>query len=88
MKKEILKNSNNDWPSKSGNLLSDLTNGEITSVDFGKSIPEIGFDVDEWNRHYGPNRPQSVRESERFYLEQSNRRRASNGLPPLTSNNY
>lgn len=69
--------------SKTGNLLSDLLPESDGKVDFGGNLKSIGFDVDEWNRCYGENRPQSTKDLELYYLGICNAARKKNGLEPL-----
>ena len=37
---------------ETGNLISDLTNGEVKKIPFGGDTPEIGFSLSEWQKAY------------------------------------
>lgn len=65
------------------NIISNLTDGKITSIPFGESVPELEFDVNEWNRCYGSNRSEHTKMLERKSLEDCNKERKLNGLQPI-----
>ena len=65
------------------NIISELTEKKITSIEFGSSIKELEFDVQEWNRHYGENRSDKIKEKENFFRHECNKERIKNGLNPI-----
>lgn len=64
-------------------LISDVTNSELTKVSYGDSIPEMKFDINEWIRCYGQNRPLSTVKLEIYYRDKCNKERKLNGLNPI-----
>lgn len=66
----------------SENLISELTNGQQSSVEFGAK-ERLGFDADLWIKTYGSERPESTRKLEDYYRNISNEARIRNGFQPL-----
>lgn len=70
-------------PMENGNIISLLTDSKINSIQFGESVPQLEFDVNEWNRCYGSNRSEHTKNMESKSLEDCNKARKLNALQPI-----
>lgn len=69
---------------ETGNLISDLTNGEVTKIPFGGDAPEIGFSLSEWQKAYLVNGSyRTPTDDGSVFGSKINQARIRNGFDPI-----